>query len=74
MNPGPHYHLYTSSKATYKALAEEIKPFEIEEAMKTPRWWAINVIRAGGVVVEPFLAKMTSPPSNVLNKMLNKQL
>lgn len=60
---GPHYHLYTSSKATYRALAEEIRPFEVEEAMATPRHWAINVIRAGGVTVKPFLAKMTPPPS-----------
>jgi hypothetical protein len=60
---GPHYHLYTSSKATYRALAEEIKPFDIEEAMSTPRHWAINVIRAGGVTVIPFLAKMALPPS-----------
>lgn len=69
---GPHYHLYTSSKATYKALAEEIKPFEVEEAMRTPRWWAINIIKAGGVVVEPFLAKMTPPPSEV-KKHKNKE-
>lgn len=60
---GPHYHLYTSSKATYRALAEEIAPFEIEEAMKTPMHWAINVIRSGGVAVNPFLAKMAAPPS-----------
>lgn len=60
---GPHYHLYTSSKATYRALAEEIKPFDVEEAMATPRHWAINVIRAGGRTVEPFMAKMSPPPS-----------
>lgn len=60
---GPHYHIYTSSKATYQALAEEIKPFEVEEAMRTPRHWAINVIRAGGITVTPFLARMAPPPS-----------
>lgn len=60
---GPHYHLYTASKATYRALAEEIAPFEVEEAMKTPRHWAINVIHSGGVTANPFLAKMAAPPS-----------
>jgi hypothetical protein len=59
----PHYHLYTSSQETYKALASEIKPFDAEEAMATPMHWAINVIRAGGVTVTPFLAKMMAPPS-----------
>jgi hypothetical protein len=58
----PHYHLYTSSQDTYKALASEIKPFEPEEAMATPRHWCINVIRAGGVTVTPFLTKMMAPP------------
>lgn len=60
---GAHYHLYTTSKTTYRELGEEIKPFDIEEAMKTPRHWAINVIRANGVTVEPFIAHMTPPPS-----------
>lgn len=60
---GAQYHLYTSSKATYRALAEEIKPFELEEAMKTPTHWAINVIKAGGTTATPFLAHMSPPPS-----------
>jgi hypothetical protein len=60
---GPHYHLYSTSKETYKELAEEIAPFTIEEAMETPRHWALNVIRAGGVTVPPFLAHMIPPPS-----------
>lgn len=60
---GPHYHIYRTSKATYKSLEEEIKPFEIEEAMETPLYYAINVIRAGGRTVTPFLAKMLKPPS-----------
>lgn len=59
---GPHYHLYTSSKKTYRDLAEEISPFTLEEAMKTPRYHAINVLRSGGVTVNPFIAKMTPPP------------
>jgi len=58
----PHYHIYTSSQDTYKALGSEIKPFDAEEAMATPMHWAINVIRAGGVTVTPFLAKMMAPP------------
>lgn len=60
---GPHYHLYTSSKKTYRDLSEEIAPFTVEEALKTPRFHAINIIRSGGVAVTPFMAKMTPPPS-----------
>ena len=60
---GPHYHLYSSSKKTYQDLAEEILPFELVEAMKTPRYSAINIIKAGGVTVTPFMAKMELPPS-----------
>lgn len=59
---GPHYHLYTSSKKTYRDLSEEIAPFTIEEAIKTPRHYAINVIRTGGQTVTPFMAKMSKPP------------
>jgi hypothetical protein len=64
----PHYHIYTSSQDTYKALASEIKPFDTEEAMATPMHWAINVIRAGGVTVTPFLARMMAPPSKRLKE------
>ena len=60
---GPHYHLYTSGKATYRALAEEIAPFTVEECLRIPRHWALHVIRAGGQAVPPFLAKMDPPPS-----------
>ncbi|WP_282198439.1 ATP-binding protein [Collibacillus ludicampi] len=63
---GPHYHIYTSSKKTYRDLAEEIAPFTVEEALKTPRFHAINIIRSGGVTVTPFMAKMTPPPSKCL--------
>lgn len=59
----PHYHIYTSSEATYRALAEEIKPFDIQEALNTPRHYAINVIRAEGKTLTPFIAKMLPPPS-----------
>ncbi|GIM44533.1 hypothetical protein DNHGIG_00820 [Collibacillus ludicampi] len=62
---GPHYHIYTTSKNILRDLAEEIAPFTVEEAMKTPRHYAINVIRAGGVTVTPFMAKMTPPPSAI---------
>ena len=60
---GPHYHLYSSSKATYKALQEEISPFSVEEALRIPRHWALHLVQAGGQRVEPFLAKMDAPPS-----------
>jgi hypothetical protein len=60
---GPHYHLYPSSKKTFKDLAEEIAPFTVEDALKMPSHHAINVIRASGEVVKPFIAKMAAPPS-----------
>lgn len=60
---GMHYHLYTSSKNTYKSLAEEIMPFEIEEALKTPKHHAINIIKAGDEYLPPFMMKMSEPPS-----------
>ena len=60
---GPHYHLYTSSKATYRDLAEEIEPFTLEDALQTPRYWAINSIQTGGRTLPPFLAEMAAPPS-----------
>ena len=59
----PHYHIYTSSQETYKALAKEIAPFTIEEGLATPFFWAINVIRDSSGTVAPFLAHMISPPS-----------
>lgn len=60
---GPHYHLYTSSAATYRALAAEIAPVSVEEAMATPRHSAITILRAGGVTIPPFVAVMSPPPS-----------
>ena len=62
----PHYHIFTSSKATYRALAEELKPFTVEEGMQTPFHWAINVIRTDDVSATPFLAHMAPPPSKQL--------
>ena len=56
-------HLYKSSKKTYVDLAEEIYPYTVEDALKTPRFHAINIIQAGGITQRPFLAKMTPPPS-----------
>lgn len=62
---GCHYHLYTSSKRTYMELAEEIAPFSVEEALRTPKHWAITVLRAGAEPVQPFLLKMDPPPSAI---------
>lgn len=59
----PHYHIYRSSKETYQSLAEELKPFELEELLEVPRFHAVNVIQANGTTVPPFLAKMIPPPS-----------
>lgn len=60
---GPHYHLYPSSKRTFLDLREEIAPFTIEDGLKLQRWHAINVLRVGGEVQRPFIAKMAPPPS-----------
>lgn len=60
---GPHYTLYPSSKKTFQDLREEISPFTLEEAMSLKRFHAINVIRSGGEIVTPFIAKMSGPPS-----------
>lgn len=59
---GPHYHIYKSSKWTYRELAEEIAPFTVEDGLQTPRFSAINVIQAGGVTQRPFMARMAPPP------------
>jgi len=60
---GPHYHLYSSSKRTYKELAEELAPWTVEEAMETPTHSAINILRVGGHKCPVFMAKMAPPPS-----------
>jgi hypothetical protein len=60
---GPHYHIYPSSKKTFVDLREEITPFTVEEALKIKRFHAINIIRTGGEVAKPIVAKMATPPS-----------
>jgi hypothetical protein len=60
---GCHYHLYTSSKRTYAELAEEIAPFTFEEAIKTPKHAAINVLRSGTEAITPFMLAMAAPPT-----------
>jgi len=58
---GPHYHIYNSSKKTYKELAEELTPWTIEEALETKTHHALNIIRAEGKNVPVFMAKMAAP-------------
>lgn len=65
---GVHYHLYNSSKKTFRDLAEEIAPFTVEDGIKLPRFHAINVIRTGGEIAVPFIAKMSLPPSKKFEK------
>ncbi len=60
---GVNYHIYSTSKRTYMSLAEEIRPFTIEEALETKTHWAINTLRANKQRVEPFMAYMAPPPS-----------
>ncbi len=70
---GVNYHLYPSSKHTYKSLLEEIEPHYLKEAMATPRYHAINVIRSGGVVVPPFIARMLQPSTLRLKSAAPKE-
>lgn len=60
----PHYHLYSSSSKTYRDLSQEISPLTLEDAMKTKRYHAINVIRSGGDYIKPFVSRMAPPPSS----------
>ncbi|QFG05453.1 ATPase-like protein [Bacillus phage 031MP002] len=62
-NAGLNYHLYPSGKKNFAALAEEIAPFTVEDALKMPSHHAINIIRSGGEQIKPFMLKMTKPPS-----------
>lgn len=64
----PQYHIYLTSKDTYRSLSEEIHPVTLEEALKTKRFYAINVLRTGGETTKPFIAKMAAPPSKQRNK------
>lgn len=66
---GPHYHIYRSSKYTYRELIEEISPFTVEDGLQTPRFTAINVIQAGGITQRPFMAKMAPPPGVTKNEV-----
>lgn len=59
----PHYHFYPTSKDIWKDVLEEIAPHDLEGALRLKRYHAINVIRAGGQVVTPFIASMAAPPS-----------
>ena len=61
---GPHYTIYNSSKKTFKDLAEEIQPYTIEDGIKLKRYHAINVLRAGIDIQNPFIARMAPPPSS----------
>lgn len=60
---GPHYHIYPSSKETFTKLKEEIAPFTVDQALKLKTFHTINVIRSGGEVIKPFIAKIEAPPT-----------
>lgn len=60
---GPHYTIYNSSKKTFSDLAEEIKPFTIEDGINLKRFHAINILRTEEGVAKPFIAKIAQPPS-----------
>lgn len=61
-NALPHYHLYPTSKDTWKAFLEEVAPFDLEQCMKLKRYHAINILRTGGQTTIPFVAHMALPP------------
>lgn len=63
----PHYHIYPTTTLTFQSLKDEISPFTVQDALKLKRWHAINIIRTGGENAEPFMAKMSSPPSKTKN-------
>ncbi|PEJ57369.1 hypothetical protein CN692_13225 [Bacillus sp. AFS002410] len=67
-NALPHYHLYPTSKETWKAFLEEVAPFNLEECMKLKRFHAINILRTGGENTVPFVANMALPPVERLKK------
>ena len=69
---GPHYHIFPTTKEHYDDLKEELQPFTKEEAMETPTFHAINILKAGGATQKPFLAKMAPPPS-IHNKYSPKE-
>lgn len=58
-----HYHVYSSSKDTYKSLAEELAPFGVEEGLATKNHDAIHALHVDGERITPFMAKMDAPPS-----------
>lgn len=63
LKTGAHLHLYSTSKEILRDFAEEIAPFTVEEALKTPTHYAINVVHAGGNTITPFMSIMSPPPS-----------
>jgi hypothetical protein len=62
-NAGLNYHLYPSGKKNFIALAEEISPYTLEDALKLPSHHMINIMRSGGEQIKPFILKATKPPS-----------
>jgi hypothetical protein len=58
---GPHFVLYSSSKATYKGLLEEISPFNVEDGLHTKQYHAICALKVGSNRLSPFIAHMTPP-------------
>jgi hypothetical protein len=70
---GPHYTLYSSSKETFKALEEEIKPFEIDECLEIKTHHALNVVRCNNQYYK-FMAQMAPPPGKRYPKTDRKGL
>ncbi|WP_339167126.1 ATP-binding protein [Brevibacillus sp. FSL L8-0520] len=60
---GPHYTLYRASKKTFRELAEELAPYNVEDYVKMPKYHALNALRIGEEQHVVFMAKMTPPPS-----------
>lgn len=64
---GPHYFILQSSKQTYRALAEELAPFKVEEGLNTKQHHAICALKIGESRLTPFMCRMTPPPSQILS-------
>jgi hypothetical protein len=65
---GPHYLLLNSGKETYEELEEEIAPYTVEEALRTPAHWGIARVKAGGKVLDPFLMRLPPEPKRLADR------
>lgn len=63
INAGSNYHIYPTSKETFKHFSDELKPYTLEDCLQLKRHHAFNLIQTHGETTKPFILKMQSPPS-----------